>query len=411
MLASIVLGLCVGFAWPGFGTHLKVLGTLFIEGVKMVVIPLIFSSVTLGMCNLGSDTKRSGRVLGIVFAWFFTASLVAIAVAFSLNAIFRPGLGAHLIASQDIPSVIQPVVDWQQFVVDLVPGNIVAAMAAQHVLPTLVFAILFGLALSKIGLKAQAATKLLEAVMDGMFVMTKWIVSLAPLAVFGIMAWLAASQGTQTLLALGRLIITAYLGFFLLWCFFWGVLRHQKLRPLRFTRDVSAPVLLGFTTRSSEVTLPLLMETLCGMGVPRRLVSVVLPLGYSFNLDGAALYQSLTAVFLVDAYGMHLGGGTMLTIVATTLIASKGLANVPSASLIALATVTHAIGLPPEALAVIAGADVFMDMGRTATNVFGNAVAAILAQKFDRSNQTFDPEALSPELAISPSRDHQRAAL
>ncbi len=410
MLASIVMGLIVGFAWPALGTHLKILGTLFIEGVKMVVIPLIFSSVTLGMCTLGSDASRSGRVLGIVFAWFFSASLVAIAIALGLNAFFRPGLGAHLSASQLAPSAVQPIIDWQQIVIDIVPGNIVAAMAAQRVLPTLLFAVLLGLALSKIGDKAQSAVKLLEAVMDAVFVMTKWIVSLAPIAVFGIMAWLAASEGAQTFLALGCLIGTLYVGFFLLWCFFWTVLWHQKLNPLRFTRDVSAPILLGFTTRSSEVTFPVLMETLCSMGASRRLVSVVLPLGYSFNLDGAALYQSLSAVFLVDAYGMHLDTSTILTIIAMTLIASKGLANVPSASLIALMTVTHAIGLPPEALATIAGADAFMDMGRTATNVFGNAVAATLAQKYERPNGLSDAEAVSNAPGSSLTTDQPRRA-
>jgi DAACS family dicarboxylate/amino acid:cation (Na+ or H+) symporter len=410
MLASIALGLIAGFAWPTLGTHLNLLGTVFIECIKMVVIPLIFSSVTLGMWKLGTDKSRSGRVLAAVFAWFFIASLVAIAIALSLNALFRPGLGANLFASQGSPTLIEPLVDWQKILIDLIPGNIVAAMAAQRVLPTLLFAIILGLALAKTGDKAQYAIKLLESVMEAMFVMTRWIVSLAPVAVFGIMAWLAASQGTQALLALAKLIAVLYIGFFLLWCFFWAVLWHQKLHPLRVTRDVSAPVLLGFTTRSSQVTLPLLMETLCGVGVPRRLVSVILPLGYSFNLDGAALYQALTAAFLVDAYGMNLNGATILTIVATTLIASKGLANVPSASLISLATVTHAIGLPPEALAVIAGADVFMDMGRTATNVFGNAVAAILAQKFERSNGLPDAVTLPLEPERPGGSDHQHAA-
>ncbi|WP_375508872.1 dicarboxylate/amino acid:cation symporter [uncultured Caballeronia sp.] len=381
IIVGLLGGLAFGAIWPSLGLNLKFFGTFFIQCIQMVVIPLIFSSVTLGVWKLGADLRRLARVIGVAFVWFLIAGFVAIVIGIGLDAIFRPGLGVNLVNSGSIPQGLSVKMDWFRFVLDLIPSNVIAAMASQHVLPTVIFAMLLGLALASIGERSKALMHSLEGLMEAMFVITRWIVALTPIAVFGIMAWLAASQGRTTLLALGKLVATLYLGFFLLWCFFWIVLACFRMNPRKITRGVAAPMLLGFTTRSSEATLPLMMETLLRLGVSQRVVSVVLPLGYSFNLDGAALYQSLAALFLVDIYGIHITATLVITIVATTLVASKGLANVPSASLVALATVTHAIGLPVEALALITGVDVFMDMGRTATNVYGNAVAAFLVQK------------------------------
>jgi DAACS family dicarboxylate/amino acid:cation (Na+ or H+) symporter len=262
-------------------------------------------------------------------------------------------------------------------------------MAAQRVLPTLVFAVLFGLGLSRIGeATARPVIMLLEAVMATMFRVTGWIIAVAPLAIFAIMAWLFATQGLATIAALAKLIGLMYVGLIVMVLCFWVVLLLLRENPIAITRHVMEPVILAFTTRSSEVTLPVHMETLERMGVPNKVVAVVLPLGYSFNLDGSTLYIALAVTFLAEAYHLQLTWSAELTIIITAMIASKGIANVPSGGLVALATVLTAIGLPVEAIAVIAGVDAFMDMGRTAVNVFGNTVAVKLVQKLGGSGLT-----------------------
>lgn len=385
MLAGLLLGLLVGLEWPSLGAKLQPIGTAFIQAIQMIVIPLIFSAVTLGVCRMGENARQLGRVAVVAFVWFYVATLFAVLVALGLNGIFHPGVGANLAATGKVPANLMLSVDWTKYLLDLIPTNIVAAMAAQRVLPTLVFAVLFGLGLSRIGATARPVIMLFEAVMATMFRVTGWIVATAPLAIFAIMAWLFATQGLATIAALARLIGLMYLGLIIMVLCFWVVLLLLRENPLAITRRVMEPVLLAFTTRSSEVTLPVHMETLERMGVPNKVVAIVLPLGYSFNLDGSTLYIALAVTFLAEAYHLQLTWSAELTIIVTAMIASKGIANVPSGGLVALATVLTAVGLPVEAIAVIAGVDAFMDMGRTAVNVFGNTVAVKLVQKLGGS--------------------------
>jgi DAACS family dicarboxylate/amino acid:cation (Na+ or H+) symporter len=254
-------------------------------------------------------------------------------------------------------------------------------MAGQKVLPTLIFAVLFGLALA-MEHGARVAT-FIEDVLAAMFRMTRWIIGFSPIAVFAIMAWIFATKGVGLIVALAKLIAVMYLGLAIMVVIFWILLSCLGEKPLVVSRKVLEPVLLGFASRSSEVTLPAHMERLEQLGVSNKISSVVLPLGYSFNLDGSAMYIALAVTFLADAYGIPLTWATLSTILFTTIIASKGIANVPSGSLVAMATVLTAIGLPVEAIAIIAGVDVFMDMGRTSVNVFGNTAAVLLVQKFN----------------------------
>jgi DAACS family dicarboxylate/amino acid:cation (Na+ or H+) symporter len=383
MLIGLLLGLLVGLEWPGLGRTLQPIGTAFIQAIQMIVIPLIFSAVTLGVCRMGENTRQLGRVAVVAFVWFYVATLFAVLVALGLNGLFHPGVGANLVPTGKIPANLALSVDWTKYLLDLIPNNVIAAMAAQRVLPTLVFAILFGLGLARIGeATARPVIMLLEAVMATMFRVTSWIIALAPFAVFAIMAWLFATQGIGTIAALARLIGLMYVGLIAMVLCFWVILALLGVNPLVVTRQVLEPVLLGFTTRSSEVTLPVHIEALERMGVPNKVVSLVLPLGYSFNLDGSTLYVTLAVTFLAEAYHLELTWASELTILVTAMIASKGIANVPSGGLIALATVLTAIGLPVEAIAIIAGVDAFMDMGRTAVNVFGNTVAVKLVQRF-----------------------------
>ena len=382
MLIGLIAGLGVGLLWPSFGAALRPLGTAFVEAVKVIIIPVVFASVTLGVYRMGTELKVLGRVVVICLGYFYLATVVSILIGLALNAIFHPGAGAPLAATGKLPGNLAVSVDWIKFFMDMIPSNIVAAMAEQKILPTLIFAILFGLALASIGKVGEPMVAVLEAVMAAMFKMTRWITALAPLAVFAIMAWLFATQGLATVLALGKLVAVMYLGLAILVAIFWVMLLVIGEKPIAVTKAVMEPMLLAFSTRSSEVTLPLHMEKLQEMGVPNRIVSVVLPLGYAFNRDGAIMYFALAVTFLAEAYGVALNASTLLTIVMVTTIASKGSANVPSGGLVAIAMVLSAIGLPIEALAIIAGVDAFLDMGRTAINVFGNTVAVKLVQRF-----------------------------
>lgn len=382
IVLAVILGVALGLFWPKAGGAMQPLSTAFITAVKMIVIPLVFCAVSLGAMKMGRDAPRLGRVALIAFIWFYFASAVAIAIGLTLNSVFHPALGIHMETPGGAPSGLAAGIDWVKFLLDLIPSNIVAAMAAQKVLPTLVFAVLFGLGLSAIGeVRAKPMADVLESVLAVMFKITNWIVSLAPIAVFGVVAWLFATQGSATVWALAKLVAVMYLGYAIFGLFCLGGFALVGERPLAVTRAMAGPVLLGFVTRSSEASLPLHLEKLEEWGVPNRIVSVVLPLGYSFNLAGTALYIGLTTTFIAEAYGLHLALPQLLTILGTALIASKGVANVPSGALIAMSTILLALGIPGEAVALVAGVDVFLDMGRTAMNVFGNTLSVLIARR------------------------------
>jgi DAACS family dicarboxylate/amino acid:cation (Na+ or H+) symporter len=381
--AGVILGLLTGLLWPAAGAAMQPLGVAFVAAVKMIVIPLVFCAVALGSMKMGHDAPRLGRVALVAFGWFYFASAVAIVIGLSLDVVFHPGIGLHLAPPADLPAHLGAGIDWTKFLLDLIPSNIVAAMAQQKVLPTLIFAVLFGLGLAAIGEeRARPMAGVLASVLAVMFRITNWIIALAPIAVFGVIAWLFATQGSVTVWALAKLVAVMYLGYgiFALLCIAgFGLIGE---RPLFVTRQMAGPVFLGFITRSSEAALPLHLEKLEAIGVPNRIASVVLPLGYSFNLDGSALYIGIATTFIAEAYGLQLSLPQLLTILGTALIASKGVANVPSGSLVALSTVLLALGLPAEAVALVAGVDVFLDMGRTGMNVLGNTLSVLVARRF-----------------------------
>jgi DAACS family dicarboxylate/amino acid:cation (Na+ or H+) symporter len=300
MLIGLILGLGVGLLWPDTGASLRPVGTAFVEAVKMIVIPVVFSSVALGIYRMGTEFRVLGRVVAISLGYFYLATVVSIVIGLLLNAAFHPGAGAPLAATGKLPANLVVSVDWIKFFMDMIPSNIVAAMAEQKILPTLVFAILFGLALASVGKVGEPMVAVLEAVMAAMFKITKWITSLAPLAIFAIMAWLFATQGLATVIALAKLVAVMYLGLAIMVAIFWLMLFLIGENPLAVTKAVMEPMILAFSTRSSEVTLPLHMEKLQATGASNRIVSVVLPLGYAFNRDGAIMYFALAVTFLAE---------------------------------------------------------------------------------------------------------------
>jgi DAACS family dicarboxylate/amino acid:cation (Na+ or H+) symporter len=400
MLIGLIAGLALAQIWPAVAASLQPIGTAFIEAIKMIVIPLIISAVGLGAYKMGANIKQLGRVAAVAFGWFYFATFLAIIIALGLDLIFHPGTGLNLAPTGKIPQNLASSINWVKFLLDLIPANVVQAMAEQKTLPVLVFAVLFGLALAGIGNAAKPVVAMLEGVMAAMFRLTGWIIAVSPLAVFGLMAYLFATQGMQTIVGLGKLIVLEYVGLFIMVGIFWVMMVALREKPWLVTKQVMEPVILGFTTRSSEVTLPVHMQKLEEMGMPNRIVSVVLPLGYAFNIDGTTLYIALATTFLAEAYNVTLGWEGYLSVLITTLIASKGGANIPSGGLVILATVLTTIGLPIEAIALIAGIDAFLDMGRTAVNVFGNTVAAKLVMRFAGGGVSDDVLPLEPVIAL-----------
>jgi DAACS family dicarboxylate/amino acid:cation (Na+ or H+) symporter len=383
---GLVVGIIIGFVWPSIGSTLQPLGTAFIKAIKMIVMPLVFSSVTLGVYKMGSDLKQLGRLGLLAFVWFYAATAICVLLGIGLNAVFHPAAGVVLQATGNLPQNLATSIDWVKFFLDLIPDNVVNAVAAQRIIPTLFFAICFGLSLAAVKEVGKPVAVVLEGIMQAMFRLTQGVVATAPVAVAAIMAWVVATQGTKLLIAMGKLIGVMYIGILVVMVLFWIVVWALKENPFATTKKVMEPLLLAFTTASSEVTLPVHMQILEKAGVPNKIVSFVLPLGYSFNLDGSALYQSLVVCFLAEAYGLNLDMASIVTILITTLIANKGTANVPAASLVVLAVILTSLGLPVEAIAIVAGVDRFMDMGRTMVNVFGNTIAALLLWKWGGKN-------------------------
>ena len=393
MLGGLIVGCILGLAYPDFAKALLPLGQAFIKALRMIVIPLVFSSIALGIYNMGREIGLLGRIVGIAFAWFFVATGLCIVSGLMLNAAFHPGIGADLSIAGQVPKVAGLKIDLVQFLLDLVPGNVVAAMAEQKILQVLLFGILFGAALSTIGQIGHDVAKVLAGVQAAMMKMVRWIIALAPIAIAAVMAWLFASQGAAVLLALARLVAALYVGLVVVVLLMWLVLLAIGHNPLAVTRKIAEPLLLAFTTRSSETTLPIHMEILERMGVPNKVVSTVIPLGYAFNQDGTSLYVSLAVAFVVEAHHIALDWQAMLTIIITGLLATKGMGNVGGGGLIAATTVLVALGMPLESVAILAAIDVFMDMGRTTVNVFGNTVAVLLVNRFGR---------VSPDSAAEP---------
>jgi DAACS family dicarboxylate/amino acid:cation (Na+ or H+) symporter len=382
MLVGLFVGCALGFLWPAFGKELFPVGRAFINALRMLIIPLVFSSIVLGIYRMGQEIRLFGKVIGIAFVWFYVATGTCLLIGLLMNAIFHPGIGVDLTIQGKAPTTTVAAVNWVNFFLDLIPTNVVAAMAEQKILQVLLFGILFGGALSAIGDLALPVVGVLRGVQAATMKLVRWIIVLAPLAVAAVIAWLVATQGVATLYALAKLVGTLYVGLLVVVLLMCLVLYAIGESPLGTIRKIAEPLFLAFATRSSEVTLPVHMEILERAGIPNKIVSTVLPLGYSFNQDGSSLYLSLAVTFIVEAHGIHLDWPTMLSIIVTGLITTKGMGNVGGGGLVAATTVIVALGLPAEAIAIIAGIDVFMDMGRTTVNVMGNTVAVLLVRRF-----------------------------
>lgn len=382
MIIGLIIGGLIGNYWPDLGKHLAPVGTAFIKSIKMIIIPLIFSAVTMGIYHMASDMKQLGKMAAVTFGWFYLATGTASLIGVLLNQIFHPGRGVELAATGVIPSNLAQSIDWVKFFLDMIPDNVVAVAAAGKILPFLTFCVVFGVALGTMKERAQPIIKVMEALFEATIKIVNGILRVTPVAVAGIMAWVFAVQGKAMIIALSKLIMTLYIGCFLVFAIFMVLVTLLGYNPIKMIKAIADALLLGFATCSCEPTLPILLDKLEKMGIPTRIPAFSLPLSYTFNLDGSAMYQALAICFIAEAYGLNLTLPMLATILLTTLIANKGTANVPSSSLVVMSVILTTIGLPVEAIAILAGVDRLMDMGRTVINVFGNTFIALLLNRF-----------------------------
>jgi Na+/H+-dicarboxylate symporter len=394
ILIAMVLGVAMGYAMhhgmelevrKDLAENLKILTDIFLRLVKMIIAPLVFTTLVVGIAKLG-DMKTVGRVGGRALLWFMSASLVSLLLGMVLVNVLKPGVGLQLQASGDVADVIgkTQALTLKDFIAHLFPKSIVEAMATNEVLQIVVFSLFFGVACASIGDYAKPVVKLLESVAHVILKMVGYVMNFAPLGVFGAITAVIAMHGLGVLGTYAVYIGQFYLGLLILWIILLGVgSLFLGLRMKELMRRIIQPVTIAFSTTSSEAVMPKLMEELERFGCKDKVVSFVLPLGYSFNLDGSMMYMTFASLFIAQVYGITLDLGTQITMLLTLMLTSKGIAGVPRASLVVVAATLGMFGIPVEGIALILPIDHFCDMGRSATNVVGNAIATSVVSKWE----------------------------
>ena len=382
LVLGIIVGAIVDATHPEYAVYFRPFSQIFLRLIKMVIAPLIFATLVAGIAGAGHFrvVGRMGLRALIYFEVVTTLALVIGLVAVNLT---KPGVGVNLPMGQQ-SEITAKAQTWDQILLHVVPESVVDAMARGDVLQIVVFSMFFGIALGMIGEKARPVLAWCESLAETMFKFTNIVMHYAPIGVGAAIAYTVGHGGVAVLYNLAWLVATLYLA---LAAFILVVLLPVALLfgvPIRkFVMAVKEPALIAFSTTSSEAALPRAMEVLERLGVPRRIVSFVLPLGYSFNLDGTTLYLSLASIFVAQAAGVHLSIGHQITMLLTLMLTSKGVAGVPRASLVILAGTLASYGLPLEGVTLILGVDELMDMARTMTNVIGNCLATVVIAKWE----------------------------
>lgn len=404
MAAGIVVGFALnrGFAAndPALATtadYLKLLADVFLKLIKMIIAPLVFATIVTGIAGMG-DSAALGRIGGKALGWFVSASLLSLGLGLLLVNLFRPGEGLALHDAGEVGDLAVKDLSLRHFVLEIFPTSALDAMAQNNILQILVFSVFTGVALTAIGERGEPLVRASEALADLMLQITDYVMRFAPFAVFGALASVVATKGLGIVVTYGVLVSEFYFGLLILWVLLLGLgaifLRRRIFTLIRYIRE---PILLTFSTASSEAGLPKLFEQLDRFGVPRRISGFILPLGYSFNLDGSMMYMSFATIFIAQAYGIHIPAGTQLLMLLTLMVSSKGIAGVPRASLVVIAATLSQFGLPVEGIALLLGIDTFLDMGRSATNIVGNAVAtAVITRSEGMLQPPLDPDAEPP---------------
>ena len=380
---ALIIGILVGVAYPEFGKSLAPISNVFLRLIKSIVGPLLFGTLVYGIASAG-ELKTMGRIALKAITYFEIATTLALVIGLVMVNLFQPGAGVKLSTDPStIPTLAKPVT-FGGVLEHAVPSNIFESLANNDVLQMVVFFFLFGAACSAIGEKAQPVLQFAKSVADVMFRYTKYIMYLAPFGVGAAIAVTIGTKGIGVLLSLGKLVGTLYLAQALFVLLVLGTALTVARVPLApFIKAVRQPFVLAFSTASSEAALPLALENMEGMGIPKHIVGFVLPTGYSFNLDGSTLYLSLASVFVAQAAGVHMPIGTQITMMLTLMLTSKGVAAVPRASLVILAGTLGTFHLPLEGISLILGVDALMDMCRTSVNLLGNCVATAVVARWE----------------------------
>ena len=389
IMIGLALGIICGLIFyqnKGAITVMQSLGTIFIRLIQMIVMPIVVSCLTVGIANIG-DIRKLGRIGGKTLIYFEVLTTIALILGIVMANITHPGsfIDIHKLHATDISQYMSTAKSAEHssgfwpLILSIIPTNIFKSMSDGDMMPVILFSVLFGLGIAAVGEKAKILIDVLNAVSEVMFKVTNWVMKFAPIGVFGLIGMTIAEMGISALLPLGLFIVIAYVTMLIFIIVVLGITAHIfHLRYWKTMRAILDEIVLAFTTASSEVTLPRLMKKTHEMGVSKGITAFVIPTGYTFNLDGSAIYQSLAAIFLAQAYGLHLSISHQITLLVVLMITSKGMAGVPGASFVVLLASVSTIGVPMAGLTFIAGIDRFVDMGRTAVNVVGNSIATLV---------------------------------
>jgi proton glutamate symport protein len=383
---GLVLGIVVGYVWPGFGVAVKPLADAFLRMIKMIIAPLLFATLVVGIAGTG-DLKAMGRIGLKAIVYFEAATTIALFLGLALVNVFKPGAGLATPVGADT-SAAAAMAQNQQHAWDiflhLFPTSVVDAMARGDILQLVVFSTFFGIALAAIGSKGQPVVDVLESTAQVMFKFTGYVMAFAPIGVFAAIAATVGGKGLAILFTLGKLVALMYLGLVIFVIIVVGGVSYLIRVPFfTFLKAIREPFLIAFTTASSEAALPKALEVMERFGVPKNIVGFVLPTGYSFNLDGTTLYLSLASIFVAQLFGIPMTFGHQLGMMLTLMLTSKGVAGVPRAALVVLTATLTQFGLPLEGAAILLGIDQIMDMGRTSVNVMGNCIATAVVARWE----------------------------
>ena len=396
ILIGLALGIAVGYLFPssdaggvhvaGFAEQIKPLADVFLRMIKMIIAPLLFSTLVVGIAGTG-DMKTMGRIGLKAIIYFEVATTIALFLGLALVNLFKPGAGMSLPLGADT-KVAAAMVQNQQHAWDILlhmfPTSVIDSMARGDILQVVIFSMFFGIALAAIGAKGKPVLEVMESTAQAMFKFTGYVMAFAPVGVFAAIAATVGSKGLGILLTLGKLVGLMYLGLVIFALIVLGTVSYLIRVPfLTFVKAIREPMLIAFTTASSEAALPKSLEIMERFGVPKNIVGFVLPTGYSFNLDGSTLYLSLCSVFVAQMAGVEMTLGQQLVMMLTLMLTSKGVAGVPRAALVVLAATLATFNLPLEGAAILLAIDQIMDMGRTAVNVMGNCIATAVVARWE----------------------------
>jgi Na+/H+-dicarboxylate symporter len=397
MLLGAILGSIIHTYYPhlaaNFSKNIKLLATIFIRLVQMIIAPLVFTTLVVGIAKLG-DIRAVGRIGGKALAWFFSASLVSLLIGMFWVNFLQPGVGLNLSdidvsTATDVTDKTQSF-SIQNFVEHIIPKSIFEAMATNEILQIVIFSIFFGLAAASIGDKVKPVISALDYTSHIILKMVNYVMKFAPIGVFGAIAAVFATKDISDLMLTYTKFFSSFLvGIASLWLVLLLVayiFLGKRLKTL--LKRIVSPLVIAFGTTSSEAVFPKLTEELERFGVKDRIVSFMLPLGYSFNLDGSMMYMTFASIFIAQAYGIPLDIGTQFTMLLVLMLTSKGIAGVPRASLVVIAATCGMFNIPIEGIALILPIDHFCDMFRSATNVLGNSIATSVVGQWEEGKSS-----------------------